>query len=101
MKTLKEKMPRESTIEAYLVRCVKALGGKSSKFVSPGEADQPDRLVKLPHVPLFLVECKRPKGKPPSAGQLAKATEWRGVGVHVYHAATKADIDYILDTEQL
>ena len=101
MKILKEKMPRESTIEAYLVKCAKALGGKSSKFVSPGEADQPDRLVKLPRVPMFMVECKRPKGKPPSEGQLAKAAEWRSFGVRVYHAATKADVDYILETEQL
>lgn len=99
MKVLKEKMPRESTIEAYLVKRAKALGGKSSKFVSPGEADQPDRLVKLPHTPMFLVECKRPKGKPPSEGQIAKAAEWRSFGVHVYHVATKSDVDHVLEIE--
>ena len=105
MKTLKEKMPRESTIEAHLVKRVKELGGKSSKFVSPGENDQPDRICVLPsgtglhRNPAFLVECKRPKGKPPTESQLAKAAEWRMFGVNVYHAATKSDVDYILEIE--
>jgi len=96
MRILKAKKPRESKIEAYFVEQVEALGGKASKFVSPGEVSQPDRIVAFRGEGVFLVEVKRPGGKPRSAKQVAKATEWEHHGVQVFCVATKPDVDRLL-----
>lgn len=49
----------ESAIERRLVRGVKAAGGQALKFVSPGHAGVPDRLVLMPGGRLYFVELKR------------------------------------------
>jgi hypothetical protein len=49
-------------VEKYLVEAVAAAGGLCLKFVSPGHAGVPDRLVILDGVVRF-VEVKRPKEK--------------------------------------
>lgn len=54
----------EKNIEAYLVRRVKELGGVAYKFVSPGHAGVPDRLVCLPGGLTWFVELKAPGKKP-------------------------------------
>lgn len=54
----------EKYIERKLVDKVKALGGRAYKFVSPGNAGVPDRLVVLPGGKVGFVEMKRPGGKP-------------------------------------
>lgn len=47
--------PKESSLEDYLQKRVKAMGGKCLKFVSPGTAGVADRLVILPcRAPAFL-----------------------------------------------
>jgi hypothetical protein len=52
----------EKTIEAYLVKRVKAMGGQCYKFVSPQNRGVCDRIVVLPGRVVF-VEVKQPKGK--------------------------------------
>lgn len=49
---------KESEIEARLVRLVKGMGGLCLKFVSPGCAGVPDRIVILPGGRVVFVELK-------------------------------------------
>lgn len=51
---------RERTIERSLVTHVKQMGGMALKFVSPGLAGVPDRLVLLPGGRCAFVELKAP-----------------------------------------
>jgi hypothetical protein len=53
----------EKQIEQYLVKRVKDIGGRAYKFVSPGNAGVPDRLVCLPGGHTTFVEMKGPSGK--------------------------------------
>lgn len=54
----------ESKIEKKLGCMVRKLGGQSLKFVSPGNAGVPDRIVLMPQGKLYFVELKAPGGKP-------------------------------------
>ena len=54
---------KESTIERKLVQGVKALGGRVYKFVSPGNAGVPDRMVVLPGGRITFVELKTETGR--------------------------------------
>ena len=53
----------EKEVEKFLVRQVKKLGGISFKFISPGNAGVPDRIVILPNGKVLFVELKTDKGK--------------------------------------
>lgn len=53
----------EKEVEKFLVREVKKLGGISFKFISPGNAGVPDRIVILPSGKVLFVELKTDKGK--------------------------------------
>jgi Holliday junction resolvase len=54
---------KEKAVEAYLVRHVKALGGKAYKFTSPGNNAVPDRIVVVKNVSPIFVELKAEGGK--------------------------------------
>lgn len=75
---------REHAIERCLVRQVEALDGLCWKFVSPGNAGAPDRLVILPGARVAFVETKRPgeKARALQRRRIAQLTErgvWAGV----------------------
>ena len=53
----------EKEVEKYLVREIKKLGGVSFKFISPGNAGVPDRIVILSTGKVVFVELKTDKGK--------------------------------------
>ena len=59
----------EKDIEHKLIQCVKALGGHCLKWVCPGWAGVPDRIILLPGARVYFVETKRPKGGTLSALQ--------------------------------
>lgn len=63
----------EKDIEAVLVRKVKQRGGQCLKWVCPGQAGVPDRIVLLPGGRIIFIETKRPKG-----GRLSKLQEFWG-----------------------
>lgn len=51
---------RENAVEGHLVKQVKELGGRTYKFVSPGNAGVPDRIVMFPHGVIAFAELKAP-----------------------------------------
>ena len=53
----------ESEIEKELVRRVRAAGGKAFKWVSPGNAGVPDRIVIMPGGRIWFVELKADTGR--------------------------------------
>ena len=53
----------EKEIEKFLIKEIKKLGGLCYKWVSPGNAGVPDRIVLLPNRPAMFVELKTDKGK--------------------------------------
>jgi len=51
---------REKEIEAKLKKEVEKVGGLALKFISPGVAGVPDRIVLLPYKVIAFVELKAP-----------------------------------------
>jgi hypothetical protein len=54
----------EKDIEKYLRESIKQAGGECLKWVSPGTAGVPDRIVICPDGRIAFVELKRPFEKP-------------------------------------
>lgn len=54
----------EKDIEKYLRKSIKQAGGECLKWVSPGTAGVPDRIVICPDGRIAFVELKRPFEKP-------------------------------------
>ncbi len=48
----------ESSVERYLAKSIKRLGGITRKFVSPGHSGVADRICFLPDGKVFFVEVK-------------------------------------------
>ena len=99
-------MMRESTIEKYLVKRVKALGGEVRKVQWIGRRGAPDRLVMLPPFmfrgnPLPLkpttiwVELKAP-GKEAESHQLREHKRMRKMGQQVEVVDSLAGVDELL-----
>ena len=63
--------PLEKDMERALVGAVKRRGGMALKWVCPGWAGVPDRIVLLPGGRILFAELKRPKG-----GEVRKLQEW-------------------------
>ena len=74
---------REKQIEQKLTLMVKSAGGIAPKFVSPGFAGMPDRLVLLPGGVFAFAELKAP-GMKPRALQVARHEMLRRLGFRVY-----------------
>ncbi|SHF23706.1 VRR-NUC domain-containing protein [Seinonella peptonophila] len=54
---------REKQLEQRLKQEVEKAGGLALKFISPGWAGAPDRIVLLPEGRIIFVEMKAPKGQ--------------------------------------
>lgn len=72
----------ERDAEKLLRDEVKKLGGKSYKFISPGNSGVPDRIVLL-FGRVFFIELKKPKGEP-TAVQASVHKDFRDQGTQVY-----------------
>ena len=87
---------REKAIEGKLVQMVKATGGIAPKFVSPGFAGMPDRIVLLPDGHIGFVEVKA-SGEKPRPLQLSRHRLLRRLGFKVYVLDDEQQIGGILD----
>lgn len=63
--------PLEKDIERKLRKKVEAHGGLCLKWVCPGWAGVPDRMILLPGGRIIFAELKRPKG-----GKLSELQKW-------------------------
>lgn len=71
----------EKIIEARLRDGVKALGGVAYKWVSPGNAGVPDRMVVLPGGVVHFIELKREReGGKPTRMQKVQIARLRALG---------------------
>lgn len=61
----------EKEIEKKLVDTIKRHRGLCLKWVCPGWAGVPDRIILLPGGRIYFVETKRPRG-----GKLSRMQEW-------------------------
>ena len=87
---------KEKTLERILVRMVKNMGGIALKFVSPGMAGVPDRLVLFPGEKIAFVEMKAP-GKKPTALQRLRHAQLRSLGFRVFVIDGKEQIEEMLN----
>ena len=72
----------EKDIEAYLGKRVKALGGLSLKWLSPGLDGVPDRIILLPGGRVIFAETKD-TGKKPRKKQQHRHDQLRALGFTV------------------
>lgn len=88
---------REAKVESYLQERVEALGGECLKWVSPGNAGVPDRLVILPgHAP-FAVEVKTVDGRL-SRQQSSMRTKLQDAGMLVAVVYGRKEVDQLMET---
>ena len=89
----------EKEVERKLCKRVKDRGGIAFKFVSPGHAGVPDRLVLLPGTHIGFVEVKAPD-KQPTKLQAAYHQKIKKLGFRVYVLDNPDRIGGILDDIQ-
>ena len=87
---------REQRIERQLVQQVSKLGGLALKFVSPGMAGVPDRLLLFPGGKAVFVETKAP-GKKPRPLQVHRHEQLRALGFRVFVIDEMKQIREVLD----
>lgn len=92
-------MMRERKIEKKLVDAVKTQGGVCWKFVSPGTAGVPDRIILMPMGRIAFVEVKAP-GESPRKLQLARHRFLRRLGFKTFVLDNPEQIGGILDEIQ-
>lgn len=90
----KGNMDSEKQVEQYLCECVRGIGGKAYKWVSPGCCGVPDRIVFFPKGVIIPVELKAPgREKNLSKAQKLEISRIAGMGGRVYVLSTKEEVD--------
>jgi hypothetical protein len=89
---------RESDIEKYLVKKVKALGGEVRKVKWIGRRGAPDRLVMFPPNHTEWVELKA-TGKVAEPHQLREHVRMRAMGQTVFVIDSLAGVDALFPNE--
>ena len=85
----------ESSIEKALVMQARRKGGVAVKFVSPGTAGVPDRLVLLPGKKIAFVELKAP-GKKPRPLQIKRKEQIEALGFKVWVIDQIDEVPWVL-----
>lgn len=96
IKIFKEFELLEKDIEKFLNDNIKKLGGRSYKFVSPGNSGVPDRIIFLPGGRIYFVELKTKKGRP-SALQKLQRRRFKELGHEVYLLYGLEDVKVFLN----
>ena len=86
----------EREIESYLNENVKKRGGRSYKFMSPGNSGVPDRIVVFPGGRVVFVELKTETGRL-SALQVAQIRRLERLGAEVRVLYGLDDVKEFLD----
>lgn len=86
----------EKYLEQIFTKEVKKLGGVALKFISPGMAGVPDRLVLMKGGQVAFVEIKAP-GKKMRPLQITRKIQLQALGFSVYLLDSKEKIGEILD----
>lgn len=89
-------MKSEKQIEATLTAEVRKHGGIAPKFVSPGFAGMPDRIILLPGKRIAFAELKAP-GKKPRKLQVSRHRLLRKLGFPVYVIDSTDQIGGVID----
>lgn len=90
-------MTRESSIETYLRKEVKAAGGLCIKLNPAGMVGIPDRLVLLPGGRVVFVECKKPRGAVVARLQVYWHDRLRALGFRSVFVYTKDEVDQLME----
>ena len=85
----------EKQLEYLFLTEVRRVGGMALKFVSPGFAGVPDRLVLIPDGKVGFVEVKAP-GKKPRPLQVRRISQIRGLGFPVFVVDGMEQIEEVL-----
>lgn len=86
----------EKQVEKYLVDRITNLGGLPWKFMSPGTAGVPDRIVIMNGLICF-VELKRPKGGRVSDMQQWRIDQLKKHGVKAYVLKNKDEVAHLVE----
>ena len=84
---------KESSVEKYLNKIVKEVGGFTRKWVSPGHVGVEDRICFLPNGEIWFIEMKRP-GKFPTAVQWREIMRQRDLGHNAGYLSSEEEIDH-------
>lgn len=87
---------KERAIEKKLVDEIRKAGGYAPKFVSPGWAGVPDRIVLLPGGSMAFVELKRP-GKKMRPLQMRRKKQLESLGFMVLCVDSPDQIGGVVD----
>ena len=90
---------REKTLEQQLTQAARLMNGIALKFVSPGLAGVPDRIVLMPGGRCAFAEIKAP-GKPLRPLQLRRKHQLEALGFRVYVIDHPNQIGGVLDEIQ-
>lgn len=90
---------REKSIEGKLVSAVQAKGGICWKFLSPGTAGVPDRIVLMQSGRIGFVEVKAP-GEKPRPLQKLRIKTLKKLGFKVFVLDSPGQIGEIIDEIQ-
>lgn len=90
-------MTRETSIETYLRKSVKAAGGYCIKLSPYGLVGIPDRMILMPGAIVVFVECKKPAG-----AKVARLQKWwkerlERLGFPHEYAFTREDVERIME----
>ena len=86
----------EKEIEAKLIKAVAKRGGKCLKWVCPGHAGVPDRILIFPNGVIFFAEIKRPTGGVISPRQLAWSMQLTKLGFWTAFIKDEDSIDTLM-----
>ena len=89
----------EKEIEDKLKAKVRESGGECLKWVSPGWAGVPDRIVLLPGGRIIFVETKRPQRGKATELQRWWASHLRSLGFNHWFIHNEADLGYFVQCE--
>lgn len=88
-------MELEKQIEQTLALNICRIGGVCLKFISPGNAGVPDRII-IHEGRVMFVELKRPGGEPRPL-QVAVAKRMKDAGAFVYCISSKEQVHRFVD----